>query len=128
VLAFPERITGKKGPLVALSLVSMAALGLLLVPLPWLQILGSGILGFAAAFALILTLALPPILADARDVHRLSAGMFVIGYFTAFLVPLLGGVAWDATGVPATAFLPIVLGAAMVLAVAARLRPHRPIA
>jgi len=125
VLGFPERVTGKKGPLVALSLGSLAGLGLLLLPLPWAQMTGAGILGFAAAFGLILTLALPPILTDPSDVHRLSAGMFVIGYLTAFLVPLLGGVAWDATGRPETAFLPIVLGAAMVLAVAARLRPHR---
>jgi CP family cyanate transporter-like MFS transporter len=125
VMGFPERITGKKAPLVALSLVSLGALGMLLLPIPWVQVLGAGILGFAAAFGLILTLALPPVLAPAADVHRLSAGMFAIGYLTAFLVPLLGGVAWDATGVPATAFLPVVLGAAMVLGVAARLRPHR---
>ena len=128
VLGFPERITGKKGPLVALSLVSLGGLGMLLVPVPWAQISGAGILGFGAAFGLILTLALPPILAAADDVQRLSAGTFAIGYLTAFLVPLLGGVAWDATAIPASAFLPIVLGAAMVLAVAARLRPHRPMA
>ena len=126
VAGFPDRITGKKGPLVALSLVTLGGLGLLLTPLPSAQVLGSGILGFAAAFALILTLALPPILTEARDVHRLSAGMFAIGYLTAFLVPFLGGVAWDATAIPAASFLPIVVGVAMVLAVAARLRPHRP--
>jgi MFS transporter, CP family, cyanate transporter len=125
VMGFPERITGKKAPLVALGLVSLGALGMILLPIPWVRISGAGILGFAAAFGLILTLALPPVLAPAADVHRLSAGMFAIGYLTAFLVPLLGGVAWDATGVPATAFLPLVVGAAMVLGVAARLRPHR---
>jgi len=90
------------------------------------QILGAGVLGFAGAFVLIL--ALPPSLAGPADVHRLSAGMFVISNIAAFLLPLSGGVAWDATGIPATAFLPIVLGAAMVLAVAARLRPHRVMA
>jgi CP family cyanate transporter-like MFS transporter len=125
VMGFPERVTGKKGPLVALSVVSLVGLGLMLLPSPWARISGAGILGFAAAFGLILTLALPPMLAAASDVHRLSAGMFVIGYLTAFLVPLLGGIAWDATALPVTAFLPIVLGAAMVLAVAARLRPHQ---
>lgn len=127
VLAFPERITGKKGPLVALSVATLGGLGLLLLPIAWLQIAGAGILGFAAAFGLILTLALPPMLTEAHDVHRLSAGMFAIGYLTAFLVPLLGGIAWDATAIPAASFLPIMVGAAMVLAVAARLRPHRPI-
>lgn len=128
VLFFPERITGKKSPLVALSVVTLGGLGLILLPVPWVQIAGAGIVGFAAAFGLILTLALPPMLTEAHDVHRLSAGMFAIGYLTAFLVPLLGGVAWDATAIPAASFLPVVVGAAMVLAVAARLRPHRPIA
>lgn len=127
VLFFPERITGKKGPLVALSVVTLGGLGLILLPVGWVQIAGAGILGFAAAFGLILTLALPPMLTEAHDVHRLSAGMFAIGYLTAFLVPLLGGVAWDATAIPAASFLPVVVGAAMVLAVAAHLRPHRPI-
>jgi CP family cyanate transporter-like MFS transporter len=128
VLGFPERVTGKKGPLVALTVLTLVGLGLLLVPQPWMEIAGAALLGFAAAFGLILTLALPPMLTGPADVHRLSAGMFAIGYLTAFLVPLLGGVAWDATGIPVTGFLPIVLGAAMVLAVAVRLRPHRPIA
>jgi MFS transporter, CP family, cyanate transporter len=126
VLGFPERVTGKKAPLVAVAALSLGGLGLVLLPVPWAQILGAGILGFGAAFALILTLALPPLLAEAADVHRLSAGMFAIGYLSAFLVPLTGGVAWDATGIPETAFLPVVLGAAIVLAVAARLRPPRP--
>jgi len=90
--------------------------------------LGAGVLGFAGAFVLILALTLPPLLAGPTNVHRLSAGMFVISNIAAFLLPLSGGAAWDATGVPATAFLPVVLGAAMVLAVAARLRPHRVMA
>lgn len=126
VLGFPERVTGKKGPLVALTLLTLVGLAMLLLPQPWVEIAGAALLGFAAAFGLILTLALPPMLTDPADVHRLSAGMFAIGYLTAFLVPLLGGVAWDATGIPVTGFLPIVLGALMVLAVAIRLRPHRP--
>jgi MFS transporter, CP family, cyanate transporter len=125
VLGFPERVTGKKAPLVALALFTLVGLALLLLPQPWLRIAGAALLGFAAAFGLILTLALPPMLTEPADVHRLSAGMFAIGYLTAFLVPLLGGVAWDATAIPVTGSLPIVLGAGMVLAVAIRLRPHR---
>ena len=126
VLGFPERVTGKKAPLVALALFTLLGLALLLLPQPWLRIAGAALLGFAAAFGLILTLALPPMLTEPADVHRLSAGMFAIGYLTAFLLPLLGGVAWDATAIPVTGCLPVVLGAVMVLAVALRLRPHRP--
>src|SRR5581483_1738032 len=45
VLGFPERVTGKKGPLVALALFTLVGLGLLLVPTWWLQIAGAGVLG-----------------------------------------------------------------------------------
>ena len=48
-----------------------------------------------------MTLALPPQLVAAGDVHRLSAGMFAIGYALSCLVPLAGGAIWDATGLPA---------------------------
>jgi MFS transporter, CP family, cyanate transporter len=123
ILASAQRITGQKTPLTAVGVLSLAGLAMFLIGPPWAQIAGAGILGFGAAFALILTLALPPIIAPANDVHRISAGMFAIGYVTAFLVPLLGGIAWDATSLAVTAFLPVVLGAVMVLAVAVTLRP-----
>lgn len=123
ILASAQRITGQRTPLAAVGLLSLMGLALFLIGPPWAQIAGAGILGFGAAFALILTLALPPIIAPADDVHRISAGMFAIGYVTAFLVPLLGGIVWDATSLPHTAFLPVAVGAAMVLAAAMTLRP-----
>jgi MFS transporter, CP family, cyanate transporter len=86
------------------------------------MVAGAALIGFAAAFVLILTLALPPLLAP-DDVHRLSAGMFLVGYTVSFSVPLLGGAAWDATGIAAAAFLPVVLGATLVLLPALLLRP-----
>lgn len=124
ILAFAERLAGRKAPLVAVAGAMLGSLALFLLPDATARILGAGILGCGAAFCLILTLALPPLLASANDVHRLSAGMFAIGYICAFLVPLIGGAAWDATDVPATAFLPVVAGTLIVLAVSARLRPH----
>jgi MFS transporter, CP family, cyanate transporter len=72
---------------------------------------------------LILTLALPPLLAAPEDVHRLSAGMLAIGYTLSFIVPFVGGAIWDATGSPATAFLPGAVGATIVLSLGAMLRP-----
>jgi hypothetical protein len=68
--------------------------------------------GFFNAFGLVLTVALPPLLVENRDVHRLSAGMFAVGYGYSFLLPLLGGAAWDLSRIPATAFLPAFAGAA----------------
>jgi cyanate permease len=52
--------------------------------------------------------------------------MLAIGYLLAFILPLVGGVVWDATGSTASAFLPVVSGAAVLIAGAAMLRPHRP--
>jgi CP family cyanate transporter-like MFS transporter len=89
---------------------------------PSMMALGAAFIGFASAFVLILTLALPPLLAVPDDVHRLSAGMFTIGYTASFILPLLGGAAWDATGIAASAFLPVALGGLTVLLMAIVLR------
>jgi len=86
------------------------------------MIASAGLVGFAAAFVLILTLALPPLLAPAEDVHRLSAGMLAIGYTVTFLIPYVGGAIWDATNVTATAFLAGAAGALIVLLTASRLK------
>jgi hypothetical protein len=48
--------------------------------------------------------------------------MFAIGYTASFVLPLLGGAAWDATGIAASAFLPVALGAFMILLMAIVLR------
>jgi MFS transporter, CP family, cyanate transporter len=71
---------------------------------------------------LIVTLALPPQIAPAGDVHRLSAGMFAIGYLPSCVVPLVGGVFWDASGIPASAFLAAAGSTAIVLATALTFR------
>ncbi len=123
ILAFARALSGKRWPFIAVGLAGLAALGGLLLPLAAVNILGAGIVGFAAAFVLILTLALPPLLTGPEDVHRLSAGMFAIGYTVAFIVPLLGGAIWDVTAVVATAFLPGAIGAIGVVAIALTLRP-----
>jgi CP family cyanate transporter-like MFS transporter len=41
----------------------------------------------------------------------MSAAMFTISYPCAVVLPILGGYAWDATGIPALAFAPVGLGA-----------------
>ena len=35
--------------------------------------------------------------------------MFTISYSCAVIIPVISGIVWDFTGMPATAFLPIVL-------------------
>ena len=87
-------------------------------------ILWASVIGFGSALALILTLALPPLLAADADVPRLSAGIFLIMYASSFVGPLLGGAAWDATGLAAASFLVLAAGGAamIVLAAGTRLR------
>ena len=94
----------------------VAAVGLALVaflPGP-AAVVGSGVIGISSACAFVVALALPPLVATPSSVHRLSAGMFTVGYVGASLVPLLGGVLWDATGQPRTAFLPGAIGVALI--------------
>jgi MFS transporter, CP family, cyanate transporter len=123
MLGFAPRLAGRKAPLTAAGAVSLASLGGLLVPVPGVMIACAAIIGFAASFILILTLALPPLIAPADDVHRISAGMLTISYTLAFIVPLLGGAVWDATAITATAFLPAAIGALLVTVLGATLPP-----
>ena len=89
-------------------LVSTA--GILLMPdlaIVW----WSAILGGVNAAVLILMLALPPLLSEPDDTHRVAAAMFTISYPCSVVLPILGGFAWDVTGSPAMAFAPAGLGA-----------------
>ncbi len=117
-----RRLSGRKAPLIVVSLLSFVGVAGILVPTEATMALGAGIIGFGAAYFLIWSLALPPLLAAPEDVHRLSAGVFTLGYTASFVVPLLGGLAWDVTHNPAVAFAPVGFGAATVLLMAATLR------
>jgi CP family cyanate transporter-like MFS transporter len=117
-LAFARHLTSNRAVLVVSPLTACAALAAFLVPLPGLIVAAAGLIGFCCGIQLIVSLALPPLLASAEDVHHLSAGTFTIGYFVAFLMPPVSGAVWDATGVPATAFVVGVLCVALVIAAA----------
>jgi CP family cyanate transporter-like MFS transporter len=117
------RISRRRATFVATPLLAILGLLCLFARPAWLVILGAGTIGFFGAFTLILSLALPPLLAPVGDVHRLSAGMFAIGYALSCAVPLLGGALWDLTGIPATAFLAAALSAVSVAIAALSLRP-----
>jgi MFS transporter, CP family, cyanate transporter len=122
ILAFGPRLVRARWPfLVAAALIAGSAVALVLTPGPWI-VLWAGVIGFAAALALILTLALPALLAAEADVPRLSAGIFLITYGSSFAGPVLGGAAWDATGRPAAAFLVLAAGGAAMVLLAAGLR------
>ncbi len=111
-------------PLVASSLIGVSV-GLLVASGPIVLVL-AGILGFSTAFMLLLTLALPAASAAAGQVASVSAGMFTIGYSLAFVLPLLGGFAADATGSVRVTLVPAFVGAAVATIASATLRPGRP--
>src|SRR2546430_16295217 len=129
VLAFSRRLLGRRAPfVVAAALLLASFVGELTLRGPGFVVC-AGLTGFAAALALVLTLTLPPLLARPADVPRFTAGIFTIIYCCSFGGPLLGGAAWDATGVPAAAFAALAAGAVLMAALAAimPLRPASPV-
>jgi CP family cyanate transporter-like MFS transporter len=116
----------KTWPYVVTGLLCFAAVTSIVFGNSFWVIAGAGLLGFAAAAVLVLMLALPPLLSPPDDVHRTAAAMFTISYSIAVIVPILSGAAWDLTGKPAMAFLPIGLCCFLLVIPAFKLtiRPH----
>ena len=125
LLLFAKRLSGRKAPLVTAGIGSLLGLALFAAGGAAAEIAGAGLIGLTAAFALILTLALPVIVGDPNTVHRLAAGMFAIGHSIAFAVSLIGGVIWDATGSSVAASLPVLAGVVFLVAGVAVLRPPK---
>jgi CP family cyanate transporter-like MFS transporter len=121
-VALRERLlTGRVGFIGSATLMAIAQLGIVLTPGPGV-IAWAFVLGFAAALAFIVALTLPPRLAAAGDVHRMSAAVFTVQYGTAFVVPLVAGTLWDLTGVATLAFAPGVAATAFMAWLALPLR------
>jgi CP family cyanate transporter-like MFS transporter len=121
VLTLARRLTGNRAVLIASPLVACLGLPVFLLPVPGLIVAAAGLIGFCCGIQLIVSLALPPLMASAGDVHRLSAGTFTIGYSISFLMAPLGGAVWDATGRPVTVFTAAGLSVILALIGAATL-------
>jgi len=106
-------LTGRLGFIGSAALMVVAQIGIVVTP-------GAGViawalvLGFAAALAFIVVLTMPPRLAAPGDVHRMSAGVFTFQYAIAFIVPLIAGAVWDATGRAVLAFVPGIIAALLM--------------
>lgn len=125
LLAVGDRLALKRWPFLLMMTMSLASLGALVaMPGTW-HVVWSGVLGFCNAFLLVLTLAMPPLLAKPGDVHRMSAAMLLVSYLCAFVVPILGGLAWDATRRPEAAFVPLAALGVFGLVVAGRMNARR---
>ncbi len=118
-------MNARKTPLLCCVGAALCGFPLLLAGGPAAVLTGAAMIGFFGAAILTLALALPPLLASTEEVHRVAAGMFTIGYTFSFAVPIVGGVLWDATRVPATAFFPVIVGALAVAAGALLVRVRR---
>jgi len=90
---------------------------------PWTPF-WAGALGLCFGVALPLGLALPPLLVAPPDLARTSAAMFTISYALAMAISVAGGAAWDFTGHPAFAFLPIGLIVLPLLLLTPTIRFH----
>src|SRR5690348_3235801 len=65
-LLIASKITGRRAPLLVVPAAIAASLALFLTAPAPLWVLGAGVIGFCCAFGLVLSLALPPLVADAR--------------------------------------------------------------
>jgi MFS transporter, CP family, cyanate transporter len=110
VAVWPGLLSGRAGFIGSAVLMGVAQLGLVLTPgaavVAWAMVLG-----FSAALSFIVVLSLPPRIAPAGDVARMSAAVFTLQYTAAFVIPLIAGALWDATGVALLAFAPGILAA-----------------
>ncbi|GAC1507519.1 MAG: MFS transporter [Chloroflexota bacterium] len=117
VVALSDRLIGRRWPIVAAGGAIVASVvGLAVVPA--LVAVWGGVIGLSSALVFVLALALPPLIADAGDVHRLSAAMFTMSYTCAAAGSFLGGASWDVTGIPVVAFAPVAVGGCLMMALA----------
>jgi len=124
VALWDELLTGRAGFLGSAGLLIVSQVGLVLAP-GALVVVFAFLLGFSAALGFIVVLTLPPRLAGPGDVHRMSAGIFTIQYACAFVIPLIAGALWDATGISQLAFVPGMICAGVMGWLALRLRIAR---
>ena len=118
LLIFASRLELRAWPYVVCGLLGSVGVGGLVFGSGPIVVLSATLIGFFAAGILVLVLALPPLLAEPDDVHRVTAAMFTISYTCAVIVPVISGLAWDASGIGAFAFVPIAV-CGVVLAVLA---------
>jgi CP family cyanate transporter-like MFS transporter len=125
LLATAGKLERRAWPYIAsglLSLFSFAGLALMVGPA---TVAWAALLGFSDAAALILGLTLPPLLCRPEDVARTSAGVFTLSYGGAVVIAVISGAAWDLTGIPALAFVPLAACAVGMTAITVRLRLNK---
>jgi len=109
-------LQGKRWPFLVFGVVMLASVFGIVFSTGWATIMWAGITGVACGALLPLCMALPPLLArNPDDVARILAAALAIGYASAMLVSLAGGMAWDIGGNAVFAFGPVAVAAMPVL-------------
>jgi CP family cyanate transporter-like MFS transporter len=108
LLLAADRLQGRRWPYLVLgALVSTCVVGIITSAGAWI-IFWAAVAGFALGSALVLGLALAPLLCDnPNEVALTSAAALAIGYGFAMLTSLVSGVAWDLAGHAGAALIPI---------------------
>lgn len=119
----PLRILARPAATATLAGAMIAGLGAFVLGGTAGALAAAVIFGLASAYILVMSFALPALLARGADVARVSAGTFTVGYTIAFLTTLLAGAVWDATHEPFLAFAPVGVAAVIVLALGKQLGP-----
>jgi len=118
ILVFARKLEGRMWPFLLSGALSLTGLGGLVFDVGPMTKWWAALIGFSDAGALILGLALPALLCKPEDVARTAAGTFTLSYGGAMVVAVACGAAWDLSGRPALAFLPLAV-CALALAVSA---------
>ena len=109
LLASADRMVRTMWSYLICGVVCLASvLGMVVFGGVWV-VVGAAVWGCFGAAVLVLVLALPPLISPPDEVHRVSAGMFVISYSCAVVVPIVSGLLWDLSGWTASPFIPIVV-------------------
>jgi CP family cyanate transporter-like MFS transporter len=107
LLVVAGKLERKAWPYIVSGLVSLIAIVGFVTMVGPATIVWAAVLGFSDAAALIVGLTLPPLLCRPEDVARTSAGMFTVSYGGTVAIAIASGAAWDATRIPAFAFVPV---------------------
>jgi CP family cyanate transporter-like MFS transporter len=125
LLAAGGRLELRAWPLITCGALMLLCLAGIAITGDIWTVVFAGLLGFLGAFVLTLGFALPALLTEPSDVARMSAAMFTISYSEGLFVAVLSGAAWDLTGSPRFAFLPMAIALSALLVVPLFIRFRR---
>ncbi len=108
ILIAPQWI-GLRRPIAIAALITAIGLAGFVFFEGWASWVSALVVGFTATVQLILLTSLPPSIATGIAVTRLSAGMTLIGFTLAFMLPLIGGSLAEATGRIEAALIPALM-------------------